>query len=91
MGTGSLTLIHVFGDLWLLVLAILHHIVDMTHDRVDRVLDLDIEWQKRDDVLVLYLRECQSGDLLIDATPRKGSPSRRRPCLASGTWGSSAR
>ena len=49
----QLTLVHVLGDLWLLVLAVLHHVVDMAEDGVDRVLILDIEGEEGDNVLVL--------------------------------------
>lgn len=50
-----LTLVHVFGHFGLLILAVLHHVVDMAEDGVDGVFDRHVEGEERDDVLVLYL------------------------------------
>lgn len=62
----EIPLVHVLGylssarprprtHLWLLVLAVLHHVVDMAQNRIHRVLRRHVERKERDDVLVLDL------------------------------------
>lgn len=63
MSLGTYTVLSVLASsytelthLWLLILSILHHVVNVTQNRIHRVFLRDIKGQEGHEILVLNLR-----------------------------------